>query len=65
MLVAALKNHQNLSDLYCKQQKLSRRELSRFSWIFDELQKLSLLIDRHRAVDIIMDAKSSMFSQHF
>ena len=50
---------------YRKQQKLSGRKLSRFLWIFDELQKFSLLIDRRHAIDIIMEAKSQRFSQHF
>ena len=54
-----------LCNKYCKQQKLSRRKLSWFSWIFDELQKFSLLIDRHHAIDIIMEAKSQKFSQPF
>ena len=52
-------NNQSLdATTYHKQQKLSRRKLSQFLRIFDELQKFSLLIDRHRAVDIIMEAKS-------
>ena len=37
---------------YRKQQKLSRRKLTQFLQIFDELRKFSLLIDRRRAVDI-------------
>ena len=48
--------------LYRKQQKLSRRTLSWFLQIFDELQKFSLPIDRHCTVDIIMEAKSQRFS---
>ena len=47
---------------YSKQQKLSRRTLSWFLRIFDELQKFSLPIDRHCTIDIIMEAKSRRFS---
>ena len=32
---------------------------------FDESQKFFLLIDRCHAIDIIMEAKSRKFSQHF
>ena len=46
--------HQYLfSAKYRKQQKLSGRKLSWFLQILDELRKFPLLIDRHRAVDII------------
>ena len=44
--------------IYRKQQKLSGRKHSRFLRIFDELQKFSQLINRHHAIDIIMEAKS-------
>ena len=57
------------ADYYCegyrKQQKLSSKILSRFLQIFDELQKISLLTDRLCDIDIIMEAKSQRFSQHF
>ena len=49
---------------YRKQQKLCGRKLLWFSQIFDKPQNFFLLIDRHRAVDIITEAKSRRFSQH-
>ena len=36
-----------------------------FLWIFNESQKFSLLIDKSRPTDIIMEAKAQKFSQHF
>ena len=50
---------------YRKQRKLSGRKLLRFSRIINESRKFSLLIDRCHAIDIIMEAKSQKFSQHF
>ena len=51
---------------YHKQQKLNGRKLLRFSRIFDELQKFSLLIDKRHPLDIANYVnKSCKFSQQF
>ena len=49
-------------SIYRKQQKLSWRKVLRFSQIFDDSRKFSLLIDIRRTVDIIMEANSQRFS---
>ena len=48
---------------YHKQQKLSRRKLSWFLWIFDELKKFFLLIDRCHVVESKIAKVFSTFSQ--
>ena len=55
------------THIYRKQEKLSGRKLSWFSWIFNEAQKFSLLIDRRHTIDINYGGKivkaCSTFSQ--
>ena len=60
-----LQTFRNADFKYREQQKLSGSKLSWFSWILAESRKFSLLIDRRRAADIIVEAKLWRFSQHY